>query len=105
MTICDIVTLLLYLLLYHMCALIYVWGGFLPPWLQGLNPDTLKITHAQVNRAPNIRRRTYRAHGRINPYQSSPCHIEFMLTPDTEIVPKSDSAEGERYVLALFLFY
>eukprot|EP00983_Pelagomonas_calceolata_P014323 456345-Pelagomonas_calceolata.AAC.2 len=25
------------------------------------------------------RRRTYRAHGRINPYMSSPCHIELVL--------------------------
>ena len=30
----------------------------------------------QVNRAAKMRRRTYRAHGRINPYMSSPCHIE-----------------------------
>jgi large subunit ribosomal protein L17e len=26
------------------------------------------------------RRRTYRAHGRINPYMSSPCHVELILT-------------------------
>ncbi len=26
-----------------------------------------------------MRRRTYRAHGRINPYMSSPCHIEVVL--------------------------
>ena len=32
--------------------------------------------HSQVNRAAKMRRRTYRAHGRINPYMSSPCHIE-----------------------------
>ncbi|CAF5189656.1 unnamed protein product, partial [Rotaria sp. Silwood1] len=38
------------------------------------------IDHIQVNRAPKIRRRTYRAHGRINPYQSSPCHIELILS-------------------------
>ena len=31
---------------------------------------------SQVNRAAKMRRRTYRAHGRINPYMSSPCHIE-----------------------------
>ena len=33
----------------------------------------------QVNRAPKIRRRTYRAHGRINPYMCSPCHVELFL--------------------------
>lgn len=32
-----------------------------------------------MNRAPHMRRRTYRAHGRINPYMSSPCHIEVCL--------------------------
>ncbi len=26
------------------------------------------------------RRRTYRAHGRINPYMSSPCHVELVLS-------------------------
>lgn len=33
---------------------------------QGLEPDQLIIKHVQVNRAPKQRRRTYRAHGRIN---------------------------------------
>ena len=32
----------------------------------GLDPDQLKITHIQVNKAQKQRRRTYRAHGRIN---------------------------------------
>ena len=34
----------------------------------------------QVNRAQQQRRRTYRAHGRINPYMSSPCHVEVILS-------------------------
>merc|ERR1712173_437761 len=38
---------------------------------KGLDPDHLVIEHIQVNRAPKMRRRTYRAHGRINPYMSS----------------------------------
>merc|ERR1719394_1215091 len=46
---------------------------------KGLDADHLVIDHIQVNRAPKMRRRTYRAHGRINPYMSSPCHIEFSL--------------------------
>jgi large subunit ribosomal protein L17e len=33
-----------------------------------------------VNRAMRQRRRTYRAHGRVNPYMSSPCHIELVLS-------------------------
>ena len=31
-----------------------------------LNTDALVIEHIQVNRASKLRRRTYRAHGRIN---------------------------------------
>jgi len=34
--------------------------------LRGLDADRLVIEHIQVNRAPRLRRRTYRAHGRIN---------------------------------------
>lgn len=33
---------------------------------KGLDVDALYITHVQANRAPKQRRRTYRAHGRIN---------------------------------------
>ena len=46
---------------------------------KGLDADHLVVDHIQVNRAPKMRRRTYRAHGRINPYMSSPCHIEVVL--------------------------
>jgi len=37
------------------------------------------LTHVQVNRAPKGRRRTYRAHGRINPFMNNPCHIELFV--------------------------
>merc|ERR1711922_17649 len=46
---------------------------------KGLDADHLVVDHIMVNRAPKMRRRTYRAHGRINPYMSSPCHIEMVL--------------------------
>lgn len=42
--------------------------------------DNLYVSHIQVNRAMRQRRRTYRAHGRVNPYMSSPCHIELVLS-------------------------
>lgn len=42
---------------------------------KGLDVDRLVVEHIMVNRAPCLRRRTYRAHGRINPYMSSPCHL------------------------------
>jgi len=56
--------------------------------LKGLDVDHLVIEHIQVNRAPHMRRRTYRAHGRINPYMSSPCHIELILTEKEQVVAK-----------------
>uniref|UniRef100_A0A8C2MYY2 Large ribosomal subunit protein uL22 n=1 Tax=Cricetulus griseus TaxID=10029 RepID=A0A8C2MYY2_CRIGR len=39
--------------------------------LKGLDVDSLVIEHIQLNKAPKMRRRTYRAHGRINPYMIS----------------------------------
>ena len=50
---------------------------------KGLDVDTLYISHIQANRAQKQRRRTYRAHGRINPYMSSPTHLEMILTSKT----------------------
>jgi large subunit ribosomal protein L17e len=48
--------------------------------VKGLDVDALYISHIQVNKAMQQRRRTYRAHGRINPYMSSPCHVELILS-------------------------
>ncbi|ANB14406.1 ribosomal 60S subunit protein L17A [Sugiyamaella lignohabitans] len=56
---------------------------------KGLDTEKLVIKHIQVNQAPKQRRRTYRAHGRINPYQSSPCHIEIILTEADEEIAKA----------------
>merc|ERR1712216_804097 len=39
---------------------------------KGLDTDEMVVEHIQVQQAMHQRRRTYRAHGRINPYQSSP---------------------------------
>ncbi|CAK6969179.1 S ribosomal protein L17 isoform X2 [Scomber scombrus] len=47
--------------------------------LKGLDVDSLVIENIQVNKVPKMRRRTYHAHGHINPYMSSPCHIEMIL--------------------------
>ncbi|CAN3375815.1 hypothetical protein DIURU_003916 [Diutina rugosa] len=59
---------------------------------KGLDTTKLKVTNIQVNQAPKMRRRTYRAHGRINAYQSSPSHIELIVTEEDEVVekPKED---------------
>lgn len=42
--------------------------------------NSLLVSHIQVNQAAKGRRRTYRAHGRINPYLSSNCHIELIVS-------------------------
>ncbi|XP_034483443.1 60S ribosomal protein L17-like [Drosophila innubila] len=55
---------------------------------RGLDVDRLFVDHIQVNRAPRIRRRVCRAHGRVNPYTSSTCHIEVILTEKEDIVAR-----------------
>ncbi|XP_033022014.1 LOW QUALITY PROTEIN: 60S ribosomal protein L17-like [Lacerta agilis] len=65
--------------------------------LKGLDVDSLVIEHIQVNKAPKMCRRTYRAHGRrINPYMSSPCHIEVILTEIEQIVPKPEEEVAQK---------
>ena len=66
------------------------------PQVKGLDTDALSVFHIQVNRAVQQRRRTYRAHGRINPYMSSPCHVEVVLSEAVEAVKKE--AENPRRV-------
>ncbi|MCP9257344.1 60S ribosomal protein L17 [Dirofilaria immitis] len=62
---------------------------------KGLDTDHLVIEHIQVQRAPKVRRRTYRAHGRINPYMSSPCHVEVILSEKEEVVAKPTDDVGK----------
>ena len=40
------------------------------------------------------RRRTYRAHGRINPYQGHPCHIEIILGVSNNEVPRNKDKDS-----------
>lgn len=55
---------------------------------KGLDIESLSVNHIQVNKAIAQRRRTYRAHGRINPYMSSPCHVELTLSEKVEAVKR-----------------
>jgi large subunit ribosomal protein L17e len=55
---------------------------------KGLDVDNLYVRHICVQRACQMRRRTYRAHGRINPYMSSPCHVEIIAEEKPERVEK-----------------
>merc|ERR1712179_593109 len=63
---------------------------------KGLDAYHLVVDHIQVNRAPKMRRRTYRAHGRINPYMSSPCHIELTLVEKEQAFAKQSAEEPEK---------
>lgn len=58
-----------------------------------LETDKLIIQHVQVNRAQRGRRRTYRAHGRITPFMSSPCHIELWAEAPAAVVPKAEKKQ------------
>lgn len=53
---------------------------------KSLDAGNLVVTHVQANQAPKGRRRTYRAHGRINAYMSVPSHLE--------VIVKEKAAEG-----------
>merc|ERR1712194_713243 len=64
--------------------------------VKGLDVDNLELFHIQVNRAQKQRRRTYRAHGRTNPYMSSPCHIELVLSEKDQKVRKSGEEDDSK---------
>tara|TARA_B100000795_G_C22360203_1_gene272110 strand:- start:179 stop:436 length:258 start_codon:yes stop_codon:yes gene_type:complete len=64
--------------------------------VKGLDVDNLELFHIQVNRAQKQRRRTYRAHGRTNPYMSSPCHIELVLSEKDQKVRKSEEDDESK---------
>lgn len=56
---------------------------------KGLDVERTHISHFAVQRAVQGRRRTYRAHGRIGPYLSSNCHIEFHATEKAATVKRA----------------
>ena len=64
--------------------------------LKCLDVDSLVIERVQVNKAPKMQRRTYRAHGRINPYMSSPCHTEMILNEKEQILPKPEEEAAQK---------
>eukprot|EP01062_Namystynia_karyoxenos_P054404 TRINITY_DN447_c0_g2_i2.p2 TRINITY_DN447_c0_g2~~TRINITY_DN447_c0_g2_i2.p2 ORF type:complete len:191 (+),score=83.41 TRINITY_DN447_c0_g2_i2:94-666(+) len=58
---------------------------------KGLEPNEMSIGHIQVNRAQKLRRRCYRAHGRVGAYMCSPCHVEIILEKTEKKVAKPTS--------------
>ena len=57
---------------------------------KGLDVEKCQISHVVTQRAVNGRRRTYRAHGRISPYLSSNCHVEFHVVEKSGPVARED---------------
>merc|ERR1712151_1202809 len=64
---------------------------------KNLETENLVITHIQTQRAQQGRRRTYRAHGRINAYMSMPCHVEVILAEEDENVSKPADSKTVRF--------
>ena len=65
---------------------------------RGLDVDSLVIEHIQVDKAPKMQPRTNRAHGRINPYMSCPCHMEMILTEKEQVVPKPEDVAQKKKI-------
>lgn len=49
-----------------------------------------------MNTAPEMRGRTYRAHGRINPKVSSPCRAEMVLAEKEQVGPKPEEEVAQK---------
>ena len=60
-----------------------------------LNVEKLAIKNVLVNQAVEGRRRTYRAHGSINAYCSSNCHVELICEEVREKVKKEKKEEKQ----------
>ncbi|KAJ5073780.1 ribosomal protein L17 [Anaeramoeba ignava] len=63
---------------------------------KGLDVDKLYVSHVQVSRATPGRRRTFRAHGRITSFNSSPCHIQLICTEKGTPVARARDSRFER---------
>ena len=62
-----------------------------------LNIEKLVIKNVFVNQATEGRRRTYRAHGSINAYCSSNCHVDILCEELKERVKKEIGKKKEVY--------
>ena len=63
-----------------------------------LNIEKLAIKNVFVNQATEGRRRTYRAHGSINAYCSSNCHVEILCEELKERVKKEKKEEEKKTI-------
>ncbi|CAE6471395.1 hypothetical protein ACGC1H_005393 [Rhizoctonia solani] len=67
---------------------------------KNLELEELIIKNIVVQQAPKTRRRTYRAHGRINPYQGHPCHVEIILAASEEEVERNKEKDAVSKIIA-----
>ncbi|CAE6434762.1 unnamed protein product [Rhizoctonia solani] len=67
---------------------------------KSLELEELTIKNIVVQQAPKTRRRTYRAHGRINPYQGHPCHVEIILAASEEEVERNKEKDAISKIIA-----
>lgn len=58
---------------------------------KNIEVDDLVIKMVSVNRAPKIHGRVFRAHGRVNAFNKSPCHIQVVCVKKGELVPEDAS--------------
>lgn len=63
---------------------------------KGLETSELLIKTIVIQQAPKTRRRTYRAHGRINAYNGHPVHAEVLLVEPASEVPKATTTAVAR---------
>lgn len=57
--------------------------------LKNISVGDLVIRMVSVNRAPIIHGRCFRAHGRVNAFNKSPCHIQVVCVKKSEAVPEN----------------
>ena len=65
-----------------------------------LNIEKLVIKNVLVNQAAEGRRRTYRAHGSINAYCSSNCHVDIICEELKERVKKEKKEDEKKNIFA-----
>lgn len=64
--------------------------------LKKIDPSELVIKMISVNKAPKVHGRIYRAFGRVNAFNKSPCHIQVVcVRRGTTISPDADLVEVE----------
>jgi large subunit ribosomal protein L17e len=67
---------------------------------KSLDVEKLVLTHVQCNEAQRGRRRTYRAHGRINAYMNTPCHVEMFAEEKEENIARPKATKTVKFTKA-----